>query len=70
MAQLRWKVRATQPVTYGSAGRHGYGFSVQNFHGAPLLDIVFATEAESIAAEAAVRQTIENAVDIMGHSAS
>lgn len=69
MAQLRWKVGATQRVIYSSAGRHGYGFSVQNFHGAPLLDIVFATEAESMAAEVAVRQAIENAVDIMGHTA-
>ena len=70
MAQLRWKVGATQPVLYSGAGRHGYGFSVQNFHGAPLLDITFATEAEAKEAEAAVRQAIENAVDLMGHSAS
>jgi hypothetical protein len=69
MAQVSWKVGATQPVIDGVGGRHGFGFSVQNFRGAPLLDIVFATEAESIAAEAAVRQAIESAVDIMSHSA-
>lgn len=63
------EVGATQPVIDGVGGRHGFGFSVQNFRGAPLLDIVFATEAESIAAEAAVRQAIESAVDIMSHSA-
>ena len=70
MANSRWKVGNTQPTTYSAAQRYGYSFAVQNIHGAPLLNVTFATKEESERAEAAVRKAIENAVDIMGYSGS
>ena len=70
MADARWKVGRTQPTAYGAAQRYGYSFAIQNFHGAPLLNITFATEEESEQAEAILRKAIENAVDIMGYSGS
>ena len=70
MADARWKVGNTQPTTYGASQRHGYSFAIQNFHGAPLLNVTFATKEECEQAEAVVRKAIENAVDIMGYSGS
>jgi len=66
----RWKVSSTQAVNYGPAGRYGYGFSVLNFHGAPLFSVAFDTEAAAGEAEAAMRQIIDSAADVMGHSGS
>lgn len=70
MTQARWKVGITQPILYSPAQRRGYGFSILNFHGAPLLSISYATEEESKHAEEAMRKAIENAADIMGYSGS
>jgi hypothetical protein len=70
MPDARWKVGKTQPTTYGASQSYGYSFAIQNFHGAPLLNVTFATKEESEKAEAAVRKAIENAVDIMGYSGS
>ena len=70
MADARWKVGNTRPTTYGASQRYGYSFAIQNFHGAPLLNVTFATKEDSEQAEAAVRKAIENAVDIMGYSGS
>ena len=66
----RWKVSSTQEVSYSPAGRYGYGFSVLNFQGAPLLSVAFDTEAAAGEAEAAMRKIIEGAADVMGHSGS
>ena len=79
--QARYKVGKTQSVTYNTppdltkiriaprstAIEYGYGFSIQNAHGAPLLNITYATEAEAEQAEEAIRQAIENAVDIVSN---
>jgi hypothetical protein len=70
MADARWKVGSTQPTTYSASLRYGYSFAIQNFRGAPLLNVTFATKEESEQAEAAVRKAIENAVDIMGYNGS
>jgi hypothetical protein len=63
----QWKIGRTQSVTYGSgpAGEgSGYGFSIQNRHGVPLLSIAFATEEDSKEAEAAVHAALVKAVYI------
>jgi len=70
MTQVRWKVGVTQQTMYGPGQRHGYGFLIQNAHGAPLLSITYATKEESERAEAVVRSAIANAVDIMGYAGS
>lgn len=66
----RWKVGQTQPTTYGASQRYGFSFSVQNFQGAPLLNVTYATREECEEAEAAMRKALANAVDIMGYSGS
>ena len=58
----RWNVGKTQPVT--DAFQQGYGFSILNAHGAPLLTITYATETKSQQAEEAVRTAIAHAVSI------
>jgi hypothetical protein len=68
MTTLRWKVGATQATMYSPSQRHGFSFAVQNVHGAPLLNITYASESESKEAETAVRKAIEKAVDIMGYN--
>ena len=75
----KWKVGQTQPASYhpkigfqqqvnvqmrASLTESGYGFSIQNAHGAPLLNITFATEVEAKRAEESVRKFIEHVVDI------
>jgi hypothetical protein len=66
----RWNVGKTRPTTYSPSQGYGYGFSIQNFHGAPLLNITYAKEEDAKRAEASVRAAIENAVDIMGYNGS
>ena len=44
--------------------RHGFGFSIQDFRGLPLLSISYQTEREAKHAEAAIRKAIEQAIDI------
>jgi hypothetical protein len=68
MTDKRWKVGVTQATFYGSAQRHGYSFSIQTFHGAPLINITYETREECEQAEAAVRKAIETAVDIIGYN--
>jgi hypothetical protein len=60
----KWQVGKTQATT-GVGGRHGYGFSVQDGRGAPLLSISYATVEEAKEAEAAIRKAIENAISIV-----
>ena len=62
----QWQVGPTQSVRYGppSNWNHGYGFSIQNQRGGPILSIAFATEVDSKEAEAAVRKALEKAVHI------
>ncbi len=59
-----WRLGKTQP-TLGIGGRHGFGFSIQDGRGAPLLTIAYATEKEAKEAEEIVRKTIANAIDIV-----
>jgi hypothetical protein len=61
------KVGRTQPTQYSAARRFGYSSSIQDARGAPLITIVYATEAESQQAEDAVRKAIENAVEVSAH---
>lgn len=61
----RWQVGTTQAVTYSPSQRHGFGFSIQNARGAPLLNLSYTTEEEAKRAEALLRQALENAVDVM-----
>jgi hypothetical protein len=58
------KVGETMPMTFGVGGKHGYGFSVQNGYGAPLLSIVYATEDEARAAEEGIRAVLEKAIGL------
>jgi hypothetical protein len=61
----QWKIGRTQSVTYGPgpAGK-GYGFSIQDQHGRPLLSIAFDTKEDAEEAEAAVRVALAKAVHI------
>jgi hypothetical protein len=62
-----WKVSSTKPVMYGSGpvGQgSGYGFSIQDRRGAPLLSISFATAGDAEEAEVAVREALAKAVYI------
>jgi len=61
---LTAKVGKTQPTMFGVGGRHGFGFSVQDLRGAPLLSISYATEEEAKEAEAIIRKALEKAVDV------
>jgi uncharacterized protein YhjY with autotransporter beta-barrel domain len=67
-AQSRWKVGETLSVSYGASQHGGYGFSIQDARGAPLLNIAYKTQAESEQAEESIRQAIEGAVDIVSYS--
>lgn len=67
MTNARWKIGPVQRTTFGPSWSHGYGFSIENFRGAPLLGLNFATKEEAEAAEVAARQMIEKAQDIVGH---
>jgi hypothetical protein len=58
------KVGVTMAMTFGIGGKHGYGFSVQNARGAPLLSVAYATEAEAKAAEELVRTALEKAIGL------
>jgi hypothetical protein len=49
---------------FGVGGRHGFGFSVQDGRGAPIVTISYATEKEAKEAEAVIRKALENALDI------
>lgn len=64
MKTPRWKVAITQSTTSRNSPDVAYSFSIQNQHGAPLLTISYRTEAELKQAEAAMREAIENAVEI------
>jgi hypothetical protein len=65
MADERWKVGATErTVSGGRDWRHGFGFSIQDLRGIPLLSISYGTEQEAKQAEAAIRKALEGAIDI------
>ena len=59
-----WKVGATEKTVSGRTWRHGFGFSIQDFRGLPLLWISYETEREAKHAESAIRKVIERAIDI------
>jgi hypothetical protein len=63
----QWKVSVTQRTMFGPGGRHGFGFSVTTFRGAPLLTVTYATEAEASDAEIAFRSALSKAIDVTGH---
>jgi hypothetical protein len=60
----RWQVGPTQPVTYGLGHDDGYGFSIQDQHGGPLLTITFTVKEDAVVAQAAVRAALARAVHI------
>jgi hypothetical protein len=60
MAQ-KWKVGAV-----GSIG-NGYGFSIQNRYGAPLLSVTYQTQEEAERAHRAVIEAIGNPIDLQSH---
>jgi hypothetical protein len=63
-AKAPWKVGATEKTVSGRNWRHGFGFSIQDSRGHPLLSISFATEKEAKLAESAIRKVLEGAIDI------
>ena len=62
MADIPWKVGATERTVSGRTWRHGFGFSIQDFRGLPLLSISYETEKEAKQAELAIRKAIERAI--------
>jgi hypothetical protein len=64
IADIRWKVGATEKTVSGRTWRHGFGFSIQDFRGLPILSISYETEKEAKQAESAIRQALERAIDI------
>jgi hypothetical protein len=58
------KVGNTQSTMFGADRRYGFGFSVQDLHGAPLLSISYDTKEDAREAEALIRKALEMAVDI------
>jgi hypothetical protein len=64
IADIRWKVSTTEKTVSGRTWRHGFGFSIQDFRGLPILSISYETEKEAKQAESAIRQALERAIDI------
>jgi hypothetical protein len=64
MADNRWKVGETISTISGPSMVIGYGFSIQDFRGAPLLSISYKTQEEAKEAAAAIRMALEAAIDI------
>ena len=64
LEDLRWKVSSTERTVSGRNWRHGFGFSIQDFRGLPMLSISYETEKEAKEAESAVRKAVEQAIDI------
>ena len=62
MADIPWKVGATERTVSGRTWRHGFRFSIQDFRGLPLLSISYETEKEAKQAESAIRKAIERAI--------
>jgi hypothetical protein len=63
----KWKVGPTQAVSYGTgpAGEgSGYGFSIRERHGSPLLSVLYAAKEDAEIAEAVVRAALAKAVRI------
>lgn len=63
-ADASWKVSATDKTVSGRTWRHGFGFSIQDFRGVPLVSISYDTEKEAKEAESAIRKALEKAIDI------
>jgi hypothetical protein len=61
---LRWKVSATERTVSGRNWRLGFGFSIQDFRGLPMLSISYETENQAKKAESAIRQAVDQAIDI------
>lgn len=59
-----WKVSDTEATVSGRNWRHGFGFSIQDFRGLPILSISYETQNEAKEAESAVRRALERAIDI------
>ena len=64
LADTSWKVSATDKTVSGRTWRHGFGFSIQDFRGVPLVSISYDTEKEAKAAEPAIRKALEKVIDI------
>lgn len=64
LKDLRWKVSATERTISGRNWRHGFGFAIQDFRGLPMLSISYETENEAKKAELAIREAVNQAIDI------
>jgi hypothetical protein len=65
---MRWVVDDVKPTTTGSAGRHGYGFSIMDTVGMGprlMLSLSYETEENAEKAHALISEAISTAVDIM-----
>jgi hypothetical protein len=67
MANPQWKVGATQQTVSGPSRRYGFGFSIQDFRGAPLLTISYESEKEAKEAESTIREALETAIEVFKH---
>ena len=64
LADTCWKVSVTGKTISGRTWRHGFGFSIQDFRGVPLVSISYETEKEAKEAETAIRKALERTIDI------
>lgn len=63
----KWKVGPTRPVIYGTGPvgeASGYGFSIRDRQGSPILSVSYATEVDAEAAETVLRVALAKAVYI------
>jgi hypothetical protein len=64
LADTSWKVSTTDKTVSGRTWRHGFGFSIQDFRGLPVLSISYESERAAREAESAVRKVLQGAMDI------
>ena len=64
LADIHWTVGATEKTVSGRTWRHGFGFSIQDFRGIPLVSISYQTEKEAKQAESVIREALEGAIDV------
>jgi hypothetical protein len=60
LEDLRWKVSATERTISGRNWRH----AIQDFRGLPMLSISYETENQAKKAELAIREAVNQAIDI------
>lgn len=65
MNNTRWNVGKTLETIFGAGGQIGYGFSIQNANGAPLLVLSYKDKPAAEEAEALIRKAVELAAEIL-----